>query len=122
MNAGASSATFQLGAMFGFAKGVLLCIGITFAAVAILRDRAPAQADAIVASQSGHYIIALLDKAHTVLPPEIHQAIDPYLNRIEEKLNPNFQPHGDLNVKQMWPGQTPTSGPAGWPTAVRWGR
>jgi membrane protein required for colicin V production len=107
----------QLGAMFGFAKGVLLCIGITFAAVALLRDRAPAQADAIVGSQSGHYIIALLDKAHTVLPPEIHQAIDPYLNRIEEKLNPNFQPHGDANVKQMWPGQTPASAPAGWPTA-----
>lgn len=107
----------QLGAMFGFAKGVLYCIGVTFVAVAFLRDRAPEKADAIVASQSGHYIIALLDKAHTVLPPEIHQAIDPYLNRIEEKLNPNFQPHGDVNVRQMWPGQTPTSGPAGWPAA-----
>ena len=106
----------QLGAMFGFAKGVLLCVGITFAAVAILRDRSPAQADAIVASQSGRYVIALLDKAHTVLPPEIHQAIDPYLNKIEERLNPNFQPHGSQDVRQMWPtGQTPTSGPAGWP-------
>ncbi len=102
----------QLGAMFGFAKGVLLCIGITFAAVTFL----PAQANAIVGSQSGHYIIALLDKAHSVLPPEIHQAIDPYLNRIEEKLNPNFQPHGDQDVRQMWPsGQTQTNAPAGWP-------
>src|SRR5436190_21851917 len=107
----------QLGAMFGFAKGVLLCIGITFAAVAILRDRAPAQADAIVGSQSGHYIIALLDKAHSVLPPEIHQAIDPYLNRIEEKLNPNFQPHDTQAVRQMWPSQTQTTAPAGWPAS-----
>ena len=72
----------QLGAMFGFAKGVLLCIGITFFAVTVV----PAQADAIVGSQSGHYIVALLDKAHSVFPPEIHQAIDPYLNKIEEKL------------------------------------
>ncbi len=102
----------QLGAMFGFAKGVLLCIGITFFAVMLV----PAQRDAIVGSQSGHYIVAILDKAHTVLPPEIHQAIDPYLNKIEERLNPSFQPHGSQDVRQMWPtGQTPTSGPAGWP-------
>src|SRR5215213_9724779 len=101
----------QLGGIFGFAKGVLLCIGITFFAVMLW----PAQRDAIVGSQSGHYIVALLDKAHTVLPPEIHQAIDPYLNKIEEKLNPNFQPHGGQDVRQLWPGQTQTNAPAGWP-------
>lgn len=110
----------QLGAMFGFAKGVLLCIGITFVAVAFLRERAPAQADAIVASQSGHYIIALLDKAHTVLPPEIHQAIDPYLNRIEEKLNPNFVPHGNQDVRQMWPGQPAGGQPMQMPQNTSW--
>lgn len=103
----------QLGAMFGFAKGVLLCIGITFFAVTVV----PAQADAIVGSQSGHYIVALLDKAHSVFPPEIHQVLDPYLNKIEERLNPNFQSHGTQEVRQMWPGQTPTSAPAGWPTS-----
>jgi membrane protein required for colicin V production len=101
----------QLGGMFGFAKGVLLCIGITFFAVMLV----PAQRDAIVGSQSGHYIVALLDKAHTVLPPELHQAIDPYLNKIEERLNPNFQPHGSQEVQQMWPGQTQSVAPVGWP-------
>jgi hypothetical protein len=97
--------------MFGFAKGVLLCIGITFFAVTVV----PAQADAIVGSQSGHYIVALLDKAHSVFPPEVHQTIDPYLNKIEEKLNPNFQPHGGQDVRQLWPGQNQTTAPAGWP-------
>jgi membrane protein required for colicin V production len=103
----------QLGGIFGFAKGVLLCIGITFFAVMLV----PAQRDAIVGSQSGHYIVALLDKAHSVLPPEIHEALDPYLNKIEERLNPNFQPHAGENVRQMWPtGQnTQTVAPAGWP-------
>jgi membrane protein required for colicin V production len=101
----------QLGGIFGFAKGVLLCVGITFFAVMLW----PAQRDAIVGSQSGHYIVALLDKAHSVFPPEIHQAIDPYLNKIEEKLNPNFQPHGGQDVRQLWPGQTQTNAPAGWP-------
>jgi membrane protein required for colicin V production len=111
----------QLGGMFGFAKGVLLCVGITFFAVMLV----PAQRDAIVGSQSGHYIVALLDKAHTVLPPELHQAVDPYLNKIEERLNPNFQPHGNVDVRQMWPGQTQPAGtqpmqtpqPTAWPTA-----
>src|SRR5215213_11503789 len=72
----------------------------------------------IIGSQSGHYSVALLDKAHSVLPPEIHQAIDPYLNRIEEKLNPNFQPHGSQDARQMWPsGATQSSAPAGWPVS-----
>jgi membrane protein required for colicin V production len=116
----------QLGGMFGFAKGVLLCIGITFFAVMLW----PAQRDAIVGSQSGHYIVAILDKAHSVLPPEIHQAIDPYLNKIEERLNPNFVPHGNQDVRQMWPSQ-PTGGqqmqvpqntswPAQTPTQPAW--
>ena len=60
----------QLGAMFGFAKGVLLCVAITFFAVTLLP---PAQGEAIVGSQSGQYIVALLDKSHSVFPPEIHQ-------------------------------------------------
>ncbi len=81
----------QLGAMFGLAKGVLLCVAITFFAVTLLPQP---QGEAIVGSQSGRYIVAMLDKSHSVFPPEIHQVIDPYLNKIEEKLNPGFQPHG----------------------------
>jgi membrane protein required for colicin V production len=90
----------QLGAMFGFAKGVLLCVGITFFAVTFF----PGQAEAIIGSQSGHYIVALLDKAHSVCPPEFHQVVDPYLNKIEQRLNPNFQPHGQ-DVQAGWPTQ-----------------
>lgn len=89
----------QLGGLFGLAKGVLLCVGITFFAVTIF----PAQAESIVGSQSGHYIVALLDKANSVFPPEIHQVVDPYLVKIEQKLNPN------------WPNQAPGSTPTGWP-------
>lgn len=100
----------QLGGMFGFAKGVLLCIGITFFAVSLW----PAQGDAIVGSQSGHYIVAILDKAHAVFPPEIHQVIDPYLNRIEQRLNPNFQTHTQTE-QVKWPSQTQATTPTGWP-------
>jgi membrane protein required for colicin V production len=101
----------QIGAMFGFAKGVLLCIAVTFFAVTLLP---PAQGEAIVGSQSGHYIVALLDKAHSVFPPELHQVLDPYLNKIEQKLNPNFQPHGQ-DLQQLWQSQAKANAPAGWP-------
>jgi membrane protein required for colicin V production len=105
----------QLGAMFGLAKGVLLCVAITFFAVTLLP---PAQGEAIVASQSGRYIVALLDKSHSVFPPEVHQVIDPYLNKIEQRLNPNFEPDGGVG-QNVWPAtsapQTPTNETTPWP-------
>jgi membrane protein required for colicin V production len=101
----------QLGAMFGFAKGVLLCVAITFFAVTLLP---PTQGEAIVGSQSGHYIVALLDKAHAVVPPELHDVIEPYLNKIEQRLNPNFQPHGQ-DMQQLWQAHVQPNLPVGMP-------
>jgi membrane protein required for colicin V production len=104
----------QLGAMVGLAKGVLLCVAITFFAVTLMP---PAQGEAIVNSQSGRYIVALLDKSHSVFPPEVHQIIDPYVNKVEERLNPNFQPQGQ-NLQDLWPTQTQPPAPAGSP--IKW--
>ena len=78
----------QLGAMFGFAKGVLLCVAVTFFAVTLLP---PTQGEMIVGSQSGQYIAQFLSKADAVMPPEIHQVVDPYLHRVQQRLNPGFQ-------------------------------
>jgi membrane protein required for colicin V production len=103
----------QLGAMFGFAKGALLCVVITFFAVAALP---PTQGEAIVASQSGRYIVALLDKSHSVFPPEIHQIVDPYLDKVEQRLNPNYQPHDGLQTN--WPSQVQSPPQPGQPTAA----
>jgi membrane protein required for colicin V production len=105
----------QMGALIGAAKGVLLCVAITFFAVTLLP---PAQGEAIVNSQSGRYIVALLDKSHSVFPPEIHQIIDPYVNKVEQRLNPNFQPHGN-ELQGLWPSQAQSQAPAqqtSWPT------
>jgi len=101
----------QLGAMIGFAKGVLLCVAITFFAVVLLPQP---QGQAIVNSQSGRYIVALLDKSHSVFPPELHQIVDPYLNKVEERLNPNYQPHGQ-DLQQLWQNQVKANAPAGLP-------
>ncbi len=98
----------QMGALIGFAKGVLLSIIITFFAVTILPQN---QKDMIIASRTGEYIVRLLDKTHTVVPPEIHDVIHPYVEKIEQRLDPNHQSHHATG----FPSQLPTSQDFGWP-------
>ena len=87
----------QMGAIFGFAKGVLLCVVITFFAVSLLPQP---QKEQIIASQAGRYIVVLLDKADAVVPPEIHDVIGPYLHRINQQLDPTGQHHSH---HAQWP-------------------
>ena len=79
----------QLGALFGFAKGVLLCAVITFFAVTLLP---PEQKQTIVASRSGRYIGVLLEKTRAAVPPEYCDVVKPYLDKFEERLDPNYMP------------------------------
>lgn len=98
----------QMGALIGFAKGVLLSIMITFFAVTILPQN---QKDMIIASRTGEYIVRLLDKTHTVVPPEIHDVIHPYVEKIEQRLDPNHQSHQASGIQVPWP----TEQVPGWP-------
>jgi len=85
----------QMGAMIGFAKGVLLTIAITFFAVTILPQ---AQKDSIIDSQTGAYIIRFLDETHTFVPPELQAVIHPYVEKIEQRLDRNYQGHAGANL------------------------
>jgi membrane protein required for colicin V production len=77
----------QVGALFGLAKGVLLCVVITFFAVT-LSETARNQ---VLHSRSGHYIAVLIDKADPVMPDEIHEVLGPYLHDLDRKLDPGYQ-------------------------------
>ncbi len=77
----------QLGAMLGFAKGVLLCVAITFFAVTLAPQP---QGQAIVASQSGRYIVLLLNKADAVCPPELHQVVGPVSQHDRRETEPEL--------------------------------
>jgi membrane protein required for colicin V production len=74
----------HIGGLFGAAKGILLCIGITFFAVTLSQ----VARDKVLQSRSGHYIAILLDQADAVMPPELHEVLDPYLDRLERELGP----------------------------------
>lgn len=74
----------QVGALFGFAKGVLLCVLITLFAVTLLSEP---QRQAICNSRSGYYIAILLDKADAVIPGEVHEVLNPYIERLDREID-----------------------------------
>jgi membrane protein required for colicin V production len=73
----------QLGAVFGAAKGVLLCALVTLFAVTLLGDT---QRQAICNSKSGYYIAVLLDRADPIMPKELHDVLAPYLDRLDRTI------------------------------------
>lgn len=75
----------QVGGLMGFAKGVLLCIAVTFFALTLLE---PAGRERVLQSRSGHYIALLLDQAHAVMPPELHDVLEPYFHRLRDEFGP----------------------------------
>jgi membrane protein required for colicin V production len=75
----------QMGALFGALKGALLCLAITLFAVTLSANAR----SAVLKSRSGVYISQVLNKAEHVIPPELHDVLDPYLNRLERGLDPN---------------------------------
>jgi membrane protein required for colicin V production len=73
----------QMGALLGFAKGAILCTVITLFAVTLLGDT---QRRAIVRARSGHYIARILNNADPIMPAEIKDVLDPYLDNLERRL------------------------------------
>jgi len=95
----------QMGALFGLAKGVLLCVAITFFAVTL-----SARARGLVLeSRSGQYIALLLDRAHSVMPREIHDVLGPYLHQLEEELDAEPQRERQSQPATIPAGEQPAS-------------
>lgn len=105
----------QLGALFGACKGVLFCVGITFFTVTVV----PAYREHVLSTHSGRYIGQLLVKADAVMPPELHQLLDPYLQPLERELQPQpgaaAQPPAQpipWNARMEQPLQSPANQPS----------
>ncbi|MBX7165495.1 MAG: CvpA family protein [Pirellulales bacterium] len=75
----------QVGGLFGIAKGVLLCVVITFFAVTL----SEAMRKQVLQSQSGTYIARFIDWADPIMPAEVREVLAPYLNRLEDGLRPD---------------------------------
>ncbi len=73
----------HMGAAFGLAKGLILCLLITMFAMSLL---GPNQQAAICQSKSGYYIAKALDRGIGVLPKEIHDVVGPFLAQLDNQL------------------------------------
>ena len=74
----------QLGAIFGGVKGAVWCTVVTLIALSLL---SPAMSKQIVSSRSGGYIARLLASSKRIIPSEVQQVVQPYIQRAEDKLN-----------------------------------
>lgn len=73
----------QLGGLLGAAKGVLLCLAITFFTVTLsVQGR-----ETVFASRSGHYIAKFMTQADAVMPKELEAILNPYRREFEQKLS-----------------------------------
>ncbi|HEV3341896.1 MAG TPA: CvpA family protein [Pirellulales bacterium] len=84
----------QVGALFGAAKGVLLCVAITFFAVSLSAERRKT----VLASRSGPYIARLLQQADPLMPKEMPALLDSYRRELEEQLNPRGSGSSQLGI------------------------
>lgn len=93
----------QIGALFGLAKGVLLCVIVTLFAVTLATEP---QREAIIRSRSGYYIAQLLDKSDSLLPAEVQELLHPYIHQLEEgAARPALSlPGGEIPKLELPPG------------------
>ena len=74
----------QMGAMVGGVKGLAICLVITFFAVTL----SDSTRQRVLASRSGVYIAQIIRRADPILPSEVRQVLDPYLDRLNDELAP----------------------------------
>jgi hypothetical protein len=83
----------QIGGLFGFAKGVLLCLVITFFAVTLSEWAR----QIILNTKSGRYIAVLLQKGTPLLPEEVRTVLGKYIQELEMKLATDGPPSPDVS-------------------------
>lgn len=85
----------QIGALLGAAKGVLWCAVITFVMVVFVESSRPK----VLRTYSGYYTARLIQQASPVLPPEIAEVLDRYIQEVRrEQLDLENPPALEANV------------------------
>jgi len=101
----------QMGALFGFGKGVLVCCLVTLFAVTLLGETARRS---IVHSKSGLYIARHLHDAEAIMPAEIKQVLEPHLKEFDEQF--------EGGSKEGSGGSNSVFGKAGGGGSISWDR
>ena len=75
----------QMGALFGLAKGILICLLITFFAVTLWEG----SRQAVLNSHSGKFTARLVERAGPAMPEEVREKLGRYIDDFERKLDPD---------------------------------
>jgi membrane protein required for colicin V production len=75
----------QVGGLFGFAKGVLLCMVITFFAVTLTESGR----QTVLKSRSGRAVAFLIQQGRPLMPQEVDRVVGQYIEQLDKKLDPN---------------------------------
>lgn len=75
----------QVGAMFGLAKGVLLCLVITFFAVTLSESLR----QSVLNTYSGRTIASLIKQTSPILPDEVRRVLGTYIDQLDRRLDPS---------------------------------
>lgn len=97
----------QVGAMFGLAKGALLCLVITFFAVTLsepLRQN-------VLNTYSGRTIGKVIKRTSPILPPEVRNVLGAYIDQLDRRLDPASPPEPPFSPQR-----------AGIPRTAEWPR
>ncbi len=73
----------QIGAIVGMGTGVILCLVVTFFALMM----GEGMGRKIVKSRSGKYITKVIQKLEGIMPVELQERVNPYLEKLDTKLN-----------------------------------
>ena len=94
----------QIGAVLGGVKGMVACTIITMFALSFVK---PESRQKIVDSKSGYLISQFIDKAHGIMPEEVHDVIHPYFDKFKQQMGDDaVNPVVDLEtLGEQLPGQ-----------------
>ncbi|GAB4148335.1 MAG: hypothetical protein Tsb009_22020 [Planctomycetaceae bacterium] len=70
----------HLGAIFGFVKGVLFSLMVTFFAVTLSADAR----EIVLNSNSGYAAAIVMDRLHPVMPDDLHDVLEPYIHQLDD--------------------------------------
>lgn len=96
----------QVGGLFGIAKGVVVCVVVTFFAVTLTAEGRAL----VLKSKSGVYIARLIHEATPIMPEELRAELGPSLEKLDRGLDPNqpdppsaLDPSQFLRQDAAWP-------------------
>ena len=90
----------QAGGILGAFKGLALCMLITLFAVTLFGDSVRR---AVIASRSGGYLAAAINRTHLMVPEEVHLVLDPHIQNFNQNLNdtdPQFLPESQQKLNE----------------------